>query len=60
MHFELPAEIEWALHRVATSGRYHDSLDTIATRWSLADLFDAHDVLDALEDAEAEAWEQNT
>lgn len=57
--FELSDEIEWALHRVAVSGRYHDSLDTIATRWSLRDLYDALDVLDALEDAEAAAWEQS-
>jgi hypothetical protein len=41
------------------SKRYSDSLDTITTRWSLRDLYDAHDVLDALEDAEAEAWEQD-
>lgn len=55
MTLEIPARVPWALHRIATSRRYTDSLHTIATEWSLVDLYDAHAVLDALEDAEAQA-----
>lgn len=55
MTLELPAHIPWALHRVATSRRYTDSLHAIATQWGLADVLDASDVLDAIENAEAEA-----
>lgn len=43
----------WLLHRVATSERYHDSLAEIANEWGLDDVLDAHDVLDAFDDAEA-------
>jgi len=39
------------------SRRYSDSLHVILTEWSLADVCDANDVLDALEDAEARALE---
>lgn len=41
----------WTVHRVATSGRYHDALHTILTEWSLADVMDANAILDALDDA---------
>jgi hypothetical protein len=43
--------------RVATHPRIKDSLVTIQTEWSLDDLLNAHDVLDALEDAEVRAHE---
>lgn len=43
------------VHRIATSRRYTDSLHTILTAWTLADVCDANLVLDALEDAEARA-----
>lgn len=45
----------WPLHRIATSGRYHDSLHAISTEWSLVDVWQANDVIDALADAEARA-----
>jgi hypothetical protein len=50
----LPAHIPWAVHRIATSRRYNDSLHTILSRWSVADVFDANDVLDALDAARPE------
>ena len=53
----LPPEVSWPVHRVATSRRYADSLHVILTEWSLADVWDANAVLDALEDAEARAME---
>jgi hypothetical protein len=31
---------------------------TIVTEWSLADVWDANDVLDAIEHAERRAWEE--
>lgn len=34
------------IHRIATSRRYNDSLDTIQTKWSLDDVMDATEVLD--------------
>jgi len=39
------------------SRRYSDSLHTILTEWSIANVCDANDVLDALDDAEARAME---
>lgn len=47
----------WIIHRVAVSRRYTDSLFTIETEWSLADVYTANAVLDAIEDAEALAAE---
>jgi hypothetical protein len=40
------------VHRVATAGRYTDSLHTILTEWSLADVYAANAVIDALAAAE--------
>jgi hypothetical protein len=47
----LPGHIPWDVHRVAVSGRYADPLHTILTAWTLADVLDANDVLDALDAA---------
>jgi hypothetical protein len=44
--------IPWVVHRVATAGRYTDSLHTILTEWSLADVYAANAVIDALAAAE--------
>ena len=33
------------LHRIAVSGVYHDSFEAIATRWTLAEVRDAHMIL---------------
>jgi len=52
---EVPGHLLWPAHRVATSGHYTDSLETIMDRWSLADLADAWDVCEALDAARAEA-----
>ena len=51
----VPGHLCWPMHRVATSGHYHDSLDTILSRWSLADVVDAHEVCDAIDSARAAA-----
>jgi hypothetical protein len=48
----VPPGVLWPLHRVATSGRYHDSLHIISTEWSVADVYDANDLIDALAAAE--------
>ena len=40
------------VHRVATAGRYTDTLHTILTEWSLADVYAANAVIDALAAAE--------
>jgi hypothetical protein len=44
--------IPWVVHRVATAGRYTDTLHTILTEWSLADVYAANAVIDALAAAE--------
>lgn len=49
------ADIPWPVWRVATSGRFGDSLHTILNEWTLADVYAANQVIDALTDAEAEA-----
>lgn len=59
MTVTLPARIPWPLHRVATSGYYHDGLHTIATRWTLAEVVDAWEVCDALDGAKARALRGN-
>ena len=51
----MPGHLFCPAHRVATSGYYHDGLEAILTRWSLADLVDAHLYCDALDDARAQA-----
>lgn len=55
MTITVPGHLFWPAHRVATSGHYHDTLEAILTRWSLADLVDAVAVCDALDDARAHA-----
>lgn len=45
----------WPLHRVATSGKYSDSLHIISTEWTLVDVWQANDVIDAHDDAAARA-----
>jgi hypothetical protein len=50
--------VPWIVHRIATSRRYTDSLHTILTEWSLEQVLEANDVLDAIEDAERRAWEE--
>lgn len=54
----IPGHLPWVAHRVAVSGHYHDSLHTILTAWTLADIIDANDVCDALDDARAAAQEK--
>lgn len=49
----LPGRVPWVVHRVAVAGYYHDSLHTIMTSWSLADVVDANEVCDALDEARA-------
>lgn len=51
----MPEGIHWPVHRIATSRRYSDSLHTILTEWSIADVYAANDLLDELDDAEARA-----
>ena len=51
---EIPVDIDWLTHRVATSDRYSDSLSEIEEKWSLLDLLKAHAVLDMLETAKPE------
>lgn len=43
----LPEEIDWWIHRVATSDVYSDPLHVIQWQWTIDDLLDAHIVLDA-------------
>jgi hypothetical protein len=47
--------VPWRVHRIAVSGRYTDPLHTLLTEWSLGDVLDANEMLDALEDAQAAA-----
>jgi hypothetical protein len=42
------------VHRVATSRYYRDSLVEIMTQWSMADVMDANEVIDGLEDVKAQ------
>jgi len=51
---KVPGHVAWPVHRIATSGYYRDSLVEIMTRWSLSDVVDANEVIDALEDVKAQ------
>jgi hypothetical protein len=52
----VPDGVDWDVHRVLTSGKYPGaSLAEIRDMWTIDDLLDAHDVIDALEAAEADA-----
>ena len=55
----VPGHIPWVVHRVATSGHYHDSLATIMDGWSLADVADAWCVCEAIDAARAEAAQKD-
>lgn len=59
MTLEVPGHLPWPVHRVATSGYYRDSFVEIMTQWSLADVINANDVIDAYEDAKARAAEED-
>lgn len=59
MTVTIPSRIPWPLHRVATSGYYHDSLADISERWSLEMLVDAWEVADAFDDAKVRALKGN-
>jgi len=47
-----PADVDWDIHRVATSRHYADGLTVIQTQWSLDDLYEAHEVLDMYDELE--------
>lgn len=51
-------EIPWPVWRVATSGRFGDSLHTIMEEWTLAQVYAASQVIDALGAAEERATKE--
>jgi len=53
----VPGHLCWPVHRVATAGLYQDTLATILTEWSLADVADAWCVCEAVDAARAAAAE---
>ena len=50
----MPATVPWYYWRVMISGRFPVTLTEIQNAWTIDDLLDAHLMLNALEDAEAE------
>jgi hypothetical protein len=52
--------VTWAIHRVATSGRYTSTITEIKRSWTIVDVMDAHDVIDALAEAERKAYDRAT
>jgi len=50
--------VTWAVHRVATSGRYTSTIVEIRKHWTILDIMDAHDVIDALAEAERKAYDR--
>ena len=42
----LPEDVDWWIHRIASSTKYSSGLIEIQTQWSLLDVLDAHQVLD--------------
>ena len=54
---EIPEHLRasWAVQRIATCGRYNDTLIGIQTTWSLDDLWEAHDVLTLYDELDRKA-----
>lgn len=52
------ADIPWPVWRVASSGRFGDSLHTILNEWTLTNVYEANQIIDALLDAEARAAQE--
>jgi hypothetical protein len=46
---KIPIEVNWFIHRIATSQNYHASLIEIQAQWSIDDGLDAHEILDCYE-----------
>lgn len=49
MSVEIPCEVEWWVHRVATSKFYRADPQEILSRWSWRTLWQAHLVINAFE-----------
>jgi len=45
-----PPGVDWFVLRPVVSGKFHASRDDVTDRWDLAQLYEAHAVLDALEE----------
>lgn len=50
-----PAEVDWDIHRVASSSFYSSSLYEIETLWTICDVWDANRVIDVKLDLERKA-----
>ena len=46
------------VHRIATSGKYHERVKDLEEAWTLDDVIAAHTVLDLFETAERKASER--
>ncbi len=49
LNVKVGSHIRWEIHRIVTSGYYHVSSIEVQREWSIDDVFDAHEVLDAFE-----------
>jgi len=47
--------LNWELHRIASSEKYSSGLQEIRWQWTLDDVWDAHTVLDLIEEANKKA-----
>lgn len=56
MTVKLPAGVDWYIWRIRTSARLgHPSFREMDEDWTVSDLLDAHELLDAFEEAESRA-----
>lgn len=55
---KLPESVDWVVFRIASSGKFFASPRQIREEWWFVDLIAAHDVLDAMEQAERDAYER--
>lgn len=55
MTLDVPGGVDWWAHRILSSERYTVSLRELLEDWTLADVLDAHLVLDAFLAAEIAA-----
>lgn len=48
----MPDFVDWWAHRIASSQHYSDGLADVRDGWNMAELFEAHAVLDVIDEAQ--------
>lgn len=55
MTLSIPEQVDWDIHRIASSKFYSSSLVEIETQWTICDVWDANRVLDVYDELDRRA-----